>query len=441
MVRLGILALSLPLAVAFVVLVATRIDIGTLDQQRGATTFTDRNGQLLGTVLSADREHAAFVPLDRVAPTFIAAILAVEDARFYSHSGVDALAGLRALNQLLRNGRVVSGGSTITMQDARLLFGAPSTLKGKLREIWLAWRIEAGSNKSAILQAYLNRLPMGGNVYGIEAAAQTYFGTSAADLNLAQASLLAAIPNDPVRLNPRTHWNALKVRQRYVLARMQRTGAITAPLASRAFYEQLHLAPPTRGILAGAHLLFAISSQDGPSRPVVQTTLDRPLQQFVETQLRALLAALATRNVHQGAALVIENRTGDVLAYVGSPDYFDDAHAGRNDGVRALRQPGSALKPFLYELALETGAIQPNTILADVPSTYAIPGGQLYSPVDYSNAFAGPVRVRLALANSLNIPAVHVLATVGTQRFLDRLHDLGFEHLRKPASSYGLGLT
>ncbi|MDP9016856.1 MAG: penicillin-binding protein 1C, partial [Candidatus Eremiobacteraeota bacterium] len=433
--------LSLPLAVAFFILAVTRIDVGASDQPRGATTFTDRNGQMLGTVLSADREHAAFVPLDRVSPAFVSAILAVEDARFYSHAGVDPLASIRALTQLMRNGQVVSGASTITMQDARLLFGASSTAKGKLREVWLAFRMEAGSSKSAILQAYVNRLPMGGNVYGVEAAAQTYFGSSAADLDLAQAALLAAIPNDPVRLDPRTHWGDLKQRQRYVLARMQRTGAIDATLANRAFAEQVHLAPQTRGILAGAHLLFSISSQRVHIGPVVQTTLDRPLQAFVETQLRALLATLAARNVHQGAALVIDNRSGDVLAYVGSADYFDDANAGRNDGVRALRQPGSALKPFLYQLAFETGTLAPNAILADVPSTYAIPGGQLYSPSDYSNAFAGPVRVRLALANSLNIPAVRVLSLLGTQRFLERLQELGFEHLRKPASYYGLGLT
>lgn len=425
----------------FAALGVLRIDVAPFERQQAAVVFVDRSGLLLGTVLPSDGEHASSMPLERIAPSFIAAVIATEDARFYRHGGVDLAAVFRSARQLVRNGTAVSGASTITMQVARMLYHPPASMLGKVREAWLAWRIEAGSSKNAILCAYLNRLPMGGNIYGVEAAAQSYFGAPAADLDLAESALLAAVPNDPVRLNPRTHWLAVKARQSYVLQRMRATGAITAAQAQQAASEDIHLVAPARGILAGAHLLFALASSLPVHTSHVRTTLDRRLQQFVETQMRALLAALAERNVHQGAALVIDNRTGEVLAYVGSPDYFDDGNHGRNDGVRALRQPGSALKPFLYELALERGVLQPNSILADVPVTYAIANGQLYSPSDYSNAYAGPVRVRLALANSLNVPAVRVLSRVGTGVFLDRLHALGFEHLTRPPDYYGLGLT
>ena len=418
-----------------------RIDASVEPARGGSVQFSDRNGLPLGVVLAAGARRRTAVRLADMSPAFLEAIVCVEDARFYRHPGIDPLALARASAQLLAGDAVHSGASTITMQLARLRENLPSTPRAKLREMWMALRIEAGTPKNKILEAYANALPMGGNIYGIEAAAQTYFGEPAADLDLAQSALLAALPNDPVNLNPRTHWRALRARQRFVLARMQRCGAIDAAAVKSATNERLHLFKPVRGVLAGAHFLFGLAPLVSAGTASVQTTLDRPLQTFVETQLRALLATLASRNVHQGAALVLDNRSGDVLAYAGSADYFDDENRGRNDGVAALRQPGSALKPFLYELALERGAIESNTVLADVPVTYAIPGGRLYQPADYSNAYAGPVRVRAALANSLNVPAVRVLAQTGTAAFLDRLHDLGFTHLNRPASYYGLGLT
>ena len=439
--RILLAILFAPVVLLLMVLWIGRIDVSQSPRRHAAVTFVDRNGLVLGTVLPADSQHAVFVSLDRVSPVFLRAVVAAEDARFYRHAGIDIAAVARSVRQLVESGHAVSGASTITMQVARMMYGIPSSTRGKLREMWLASRIEAGSTKLQILEAYVNRVPMGGNITGVEAAAQSYFGVPAADLDLAQASLLAALPNDPERLSPRTHLREALQRRRYVLARMLQTGAIAPEQAAQAAREELHLIPTSRGVYAGAHLLFALASQVPAETARVQTTLDRPLQQFVETQMRALLAALAGRNVHQGAALVVDNRTGEVLAYVGSPDYFDDANAGRNDGVRALRQPGSALKPFLYELALERGVIASNTILADVPATYAIPGGGLYEPADYSNAYAGPVRVRVALADSLNVPAVRVLSQLGTEQFLNRLHALGFAHLTKPPQFYGLGLT
>ncbi|NJK47199.1 penicillin-binding protein 1C [Candidatus Gracilibacteria bacterium] len=418
------------------------IRVSDLAQEAIAVEFSDRNGLPLGTILSRDREHTAVVPLKQVSPHFINAILAAEDAGFYHHGALDLKAIARSILQAIEAKRVLSGASTITMQLARMLEPAPRTLKAKMQEIWLSWRIEAGTNKDDILAAYINRLPMGGNIYGTEAASRVYFGIPAADLNLAQASLLAAIPNNPTYLNPYDYWEPLKKRQKYVLDRMVEEKYINSETRDRAYEELIALQTRRQGIIAAPHFLFWVAEQLPKDHPAqIQTSLDRPLQQFVEAQVKDIVRSLAPHNVHQGAAIVIDNHTGEILACVGSVDYFADTQLGRNDGVQALRQPGSTLKPFLYQLALEKRLIRPNTVLADVPIHYAIPGAKLYSPSDYTETFQGPVRIRIALANSLNVPAVRVLEKVGVAAFLERLHQLGFEHLKEDPEYYGLGLT
>ncbi|CBN58708.1 penicillin-binding protein 2 [Kamptonema sp. PCC 6506] len=412
-------------------------------QDREAIEFSDRNGLTLGTILTRDQEHTAAVPLDRVSSHFVRAIIAAEDSRFYQHGATDMRAIARSLLEAAQAKQLVSGASTITMQLARMLDPAPRTLANKVREIWLSWRIFAGMNRDEILESYINRLPMSGNIYGVEAASRNYFGISAAEINLAQASLLAAIPNDPNNLNPYYRWQSLKKRQNYVLDRMVKDKYITRSQADRALNEEILLAPKEQGIIAAPHFLFWLSNQLPKQHPShIRTTIDRSLQQFIEAQVQQVVNSLSPHNVHNAAALVIDNHTGEVLAYVGSPDYFNEIEIGRNDGVQALRQPGSTLKPFLYELALEKRAIRPNTILADVPTYYAIPGAKLYNPTNYNDeTFLGPVRVRVALANSLNIPAVRVLEKVGVSTFLNRLHELGFEHLTQSPEYYGLGLV
>ena len=406
-----------------------------------AVDFLDRSGLRLGTVLSSNDAHAASVPLERIAPAFVRAILAVEDDRFFRHGAVDAPGLVRALALAARTRRIPGGASTISMQLARLLHPVEAGPLGRIREVVVALRLVNALSKRAILEAYCNRLPMGGNVYGVEAAALTYFGVHAADLDLAQASLLAAIPNDPVGLGPYAHWRALRARARLVLRRMVAARRLTASEAARAMAENVALVPAGAGIVAAPHLQFRLALGAAAGTSVIRTTIDRPLQRFVEGQLRAVVATLRTHAVRDAAALVVDNGSGAVRAYAGSPDFFSDDALGRNDGVIALRQPGSALKPFLYELALERGDIHPNTVLLDGPVAYAIPGGRLYAPRDYDDRFLGPVRVRVALADSLNVPAVRVLEHVGVGPFLDRLHALGFTHLRKPATYYGLGLT
>ncbi len=414
-------------------------------QNQLAMQFSDRNGLPLGTLLTRDQEHTSVVPLNQVSPQFIHAILAAEDGSFYHHGALDMKAVIRASKEAIHAKRIVSGASTITMQLARMLDPVPRSFSGKLSEIWLSWRLAAGMNKDEILSAYINRLPMGGNIYGVEAAAQTYFSIPASELNLAQASLLAAIPNNPTYFNPYEHWERLKQRQKYVLNRMVQEKYISGANVIRTSTEKVVFQSRPPGIIAAPHFLFWLANQFDKTQTEqnspIRTTINRPLQQFVEAQIQQVISSLAANNVHDAAALVIDNHTGEVLAYVGSPDYFNEAKLGRNDGVQALRQPGSTLKPFVYELALEKGLIRPNTILADVPAHYAIPGAKLYSPTDYTERFLGPVRVRIALANSLNVPAVRVLEKVGVETFLERLHQLGFEHLNQTPEHYGLGLT
>jgi penicillin-binding protein 1C len=437
------LVFELLLAVAIVALAYALRPIGpdAFAQSPGAVRFVDRAGLPLGTVAARDTDHAVHVSLAAIAPSFLTAVVAVEDARFRRHPGVDPIALARAAGEFARHGHIVSGGSTITMQLAGLRYDLPRTVWGKAREIALALRIERGLSKDQILEAYVNRIPMGGDIVGVEAAARTYFGMPASDLDLAQAALLAALPNDPVALDPYVHRADLERRRRAIVAYLQRSGAIAAPAAQRALAERVAIVPRSEGVGDAPHLVFRLAASTPAGTERVRTTIDRDLQRYVTNAAQEVVAALATRSVRDAAAIVVDNATGDVLAYVGSPAYFDRAALGRNDGVVALRQPGSTLKPFLYELAFERRVIRPATILSDVPTTYAIPGARLYAPADYSGAFEGAVRPRVALADSLNVPAVRTLSAVGVAPFEARLRALGFVQLDRSPDYYGLGLT
>ena len=264
------------------------------------------------------------MPLRAVSPRFLQAIVAAEDARFWRHGAVDVRALLRAARDYAIFGEARSGGSTIAMQLARLIDPVPSTIRGKLAQIALAERISIRSSKAAVLEAYVNRAPMGGNLYGVEAAARTYFGEPAADLDLAQAALLAAIPNDPDGLAPGADWSALRRRQHFILERMAGLGEITRAQAGSAFAETLSVRPRELGIADAPHALFYLYRNAAAGGGRVRTTLDRTLQRFVAAQTEDVVGALHDFHVTDAAALVVDNRSGDVLAYVGSPDYFSD---------------------------------------------------------------------------------------------------------------------
>ncbi|UCF64823.1 MAG: penicillin-binding protein 1C, partial [bacterium] len=371
-------------------------------------------------------------------PYFLNAMVAAEDQNFYHHRGIDYGAVLRAIYQNIRAAEIVSGASTITLQLARLLHPAERTILNKIREAFFAYRLEAGLSKADILEAYVNRLPMGGNLYGIEGAAQAYFGISAADLTLSQATFLASIPNSPNRLNPYHNLDEIKSRQKTILQRMAAQKMIPASRIAGVLKEDVLLKPQSSSFLA-PHLVFRLIQELPSYTQTVQTTIDRDLQQMVSEQITQILQRLKGYQVSNAAAILLDNRTGEVLAYVGSADFFNEEIDGQFDGVQALRQPGSALKPFLYLQAMEKG-YHPASVISDIPSHYRMPTG-VYSPKNYSEDFHGPVRIREALANSLNVPAVRMLAKIEVDTFLQRLHEYEFHSLQQDPGYYGIGLA
>jgi penicillin-binding protein 1C len=395
--------------------------------------ITDRHGRPLRTVLSADEAQCRPVALEEVSPWLVLATLAAEDRRFFRHMGVDFEALARALWQNARAGRAVSGGSTISAQLARALNPRPRTVLGKLAEAWGAMALERRLGKKEILESYLNTVSYGGRLRGAEAASRSYFGVPARDLSLGQAALLAGIPKSPRRYEPRKHPEAVFGRQRRVLARMRDWGWLDAEALAAASAEKLRIQAEAR-VLRAPHFTEFVRSRSAASS--LRTTLDADLQESLEAVLRDHLSRLARFRVGNGAILALDNATGEVLAWVGSADYFDAKHEGAVDGVLALRQPGSALKPFAFGLAASRG-LKASDILEDSPAHFS--GG--FSPRNYDERFHGPVRAREALACSYNVPAVRVAAELGVGRLLEGLRRFGLESLRRPPEHYGLGLV
>ena len=402
----------------------------------------DRNGVLLREVLSDEGGRCRWVKLEHISPHLLNATLAAEDKSFFFHHGVNGLSVLRALLQNLRHGEVVSGASTITQQLVRTLYPGRRDIWAKLREAWLALRLERTLSKREILIQYINRIPYGNQVYGIEAASRLYLDKSSSQLSLAEAAFLAAIPRSPTRLNPYRSLNALRKRQVNILAKMSELGLITEAACDRARAEELCLLPATERFRAPHFCDFVLSqvpSSDRKSLSAIGTTLDFGLQQKIEILLRNRLTAMAGRGISNGAVVVLDNHSGEILSLVGSGDFFDESQDGQVNGALALRQPGSTLKPFTYSLALENG-LTAASLIDDSPVQYPSLEGH-YRPQNCDRRYHGLVSLRAALACSYNIPAVAVLQAVGPDLLYRRLHSLGFESLKQDPGFYGVGLT
>ncbi len=397
----------------------------------------DRNGALLQEVRCRDGRSSP-VKLKNISPQFMRAIIATEDRRFYEHGGVDWRAVARALTMNVFTGHRRSGASTITLQLAKMLEPGQRTFRKKLDEVKLTYRIEAGMTKDEILEQYLSRLPFGNQLFGVESASLTYFGKRTADLSLAQAAFLAALPNAPSELNPYKNPGLGAARQTFILKRMESLGYITPEAGRLAKIERLEIQKPLRPRTA-PHFIQRLLATIPRDVSLVKTTLDARLQESVEHQIKDIIRELKGRVVTNAAVLVLNNHTGEVLAYAGSADFESAENEGQNDGVQALRQPGSALKPFIYGLALERG-MTPATVIEDLEVHFATPVGD-FSPRNYSKQFHGPVRLREALANSLNVPAVRVTSELGPDAVLERLREFGFESLDADAEHYGVGLA
>lgn len=395
----------------------------------------DREGGVLLEIDVPSRGRERWVELDHVAPALIDAVLAAEDDRFRSHPGVDPIAVGRAALANARAGAVVQGGSTITQQTARLLAGRPRGVAGKAVEAWRALRLEARLDKDEILTWYLNRAYFGHRAYGVAAAASTYFDETPAGLSVAEAATLAALLKAPDRLDPfRDRAAALAARDR-VLDRLVATGRLAADTAELARREPLQLRRRTRPRLA-PHFAARMLAEH-PDAATIPTPIDPLLQRDVEALVRDAVADLDGREVDHAAVVVLDVATGEVLAWVGSADF--DAPDGQVDGARAPRSPGSATKPFAYAVAFEQGLV-PSDVLPDVPARYATSHGA-WTPQNYDGRHHGPVRARVALASSYNLPAVRVVERIGVATMRARLERAGVRTLVERPAHYGLGLV
>lgn len=394
----------------------------------------DREGRPLRSFLSEQNTYFEPVPLADMSAWVVLAAVAAEDRRFYTHPGLDVRAVLRAAGQNSRGGGVVSGASTITQQLARALHPRPKTWRGKWTEAVRALKLERRFSKEAILEQYLNILEFGNQTQGVQAAARFYFGVSAAELSLAQSALLAGLIQSPSRLNPLKNPRGAMGRRSRVLDAMQKNGFITPEEYRLAMLEPLGLTAGQRPFSA-PHFVRKIHRL-APQAGVVHTLLDADLQTYAEQTVQKHVRSLAGYHVTQGAVVVLDNATGGVLAYVGSADFWDKAHSGEVDGVSARRQPGSALKPFVYALALQNGYTAA-TLLQDEDTFFE--GG--FRPRNYDKTFHGRVPLRRALACSYNVPVIKVAEPLGAARILQMLHAFGFASLNRAPEFYGLGLA
>ncbi len=414
-----------------------------LDPPTTGLVLLDRAGLPLRSTRAADGSLRRWVPLAEMDPDLLAAFLAVEDRRFYRHPGVDLRAMARAAVTDLRARRIVAGGSTITMQLARLLRPSARNWPGKASQALWALRLERRISKQAILEQYLNRVPLGQGAVGVEAAAGLYFGAHATELSLGQAALLAGLARAPSADNPLVSPRRARARRAAALARLVIGGFATPATVARASAEPL-LTRSGAGAFQAPHFTTLVAqwhdrAAGGVAAPgAVRTSLDLPLQLELEAEVRHTVETLADRGASQAAAVVLDNASGEVLAWVGSPDFWADT-AGQVDMVVSPRQPGSALKPFLYALAFDRG-YTPASILPDIARVYQTSTGP-YRPRNYDRRFHGPVRAREALASSYNLPAVNLADHLGAASFLHLLREAGFASLGRSAEYYGLGLA
>jgi penicillin-binding protein 1C len=448
LIALGGLFLLLAAAYVYIALLLPLPESLDLRPRHVSTKILDRNGQLLYEVLSEGQGRKTYLKLSEMPLQFQQAILAGEDSDFYSHIGVDAGAIARAIFYNYLEQKVTSGASTITQQLVRNLLGTnrERNLQEKLLESVYAVRLSHAYTKEQVLEQYLNTVYFGNLSYGVAEAARNYFGKNLSDLDLAEISLLAGLPKAPTTYNPLVNLEKAQKRQQYILKRMVELGYITAQEADEAAARRLKFASGKTAIEAPHfvhHILAELEDRYGEdfvySGLTVRTTLDLNLQKRAERIANYHLDKLQDKNVTNAALLSATVPDGQILVWLGSRDYFDDRIAGQVDIIGSARQPGSALKPFLYLLALERGDTLA-TIIEDLPVKIQT-GGGVYSPLNYDLDFHGPVRVREALANSFNIPAVKTQEKLGTAEFLGFLRRLGLDTLDRDPEYYGLALT
>jgi penicillin-binding protein 1C len=428
---------------------------GPLPRVFQTTRLYDRHGALLAELFEEGRR--TWAPLDQISQYLVDATIATEDASFYQNSGIDPLRIAAAFVRNLQQGEVVSGASTITMQLARNLFlGADQrfdqSLDRKILEAGLAQELTERYSKDDLLEMYLNLLNYGNLAYGPEAAAQLYFGKSAAELSLAEATLLAGIPQAPALLDPYTNLETVKARQRVVLDLMVRHGRLSQREAEQVFAQSLTIqekqpAPPNLAPHFVQYIVETWGAELGGRKLArsglqITTTLDLSMQQLAQGIVRTHVdEARPQFDLNNAALVAMRPNSGEILVMVGSADFANAEIAGQVNVTTRLRQPGSAIKPVLYATALNDNLVSPATVLWDVPATYDIGNGRRYTPRNYDEKFHGPVTVRWALANSYNVATVKLLDALGVGRMLQSARAMGIHSLDQPVDWYGLSLT
>lgn len=416
-------------------------------KQELSTKIYDKRGQLLFKVYR--NKNRSLVKLESLPSYVKAATVAIEDRDFYRHPGFSVRGILRALFRNLTRGEL-TGGSTITQQLVKNTLLTPEkSLIRKIKEIILATKVELAFSKDQILEMYLNEVAYGGATYGIEEASQTYFGKSASSLSVAEAALLAGLPRAPTSYSPFGAQPYLaRARQLETLSKMVAEGYITQTEGDEASVETLHFAPQRTDIKAPHFVMYvkSILAQKYGDLMVeeggleVYTTLDLGVQEKVQEIVSQEVEKIGRLRISNGAALVTSPQTGEILAMVGSKNYFDTTIDGNFNVTTALRQPGSAIKPVNYSYALESKKYTAASLLADTPITYSIPGSPPYSPRNYDNKFHGNIPLRAAFASSFNVPAVKVLASYGVGVMIEQGRKMGITSWEDPAN-YGLSLT
>lgn len=437
------------------------LPLGLLETQAlvPSSLILDRHGHLLYAVNDPSTGTLFPAKLEDIPITLRQAVVATEDASFYTNPGVDPLAIVRATVSNLRSGQIVSGASTITQQVARLLLMSPEerverTLWRKIREAWLAWRLARTLTKDEILALYLNQSYFGSMAYGVEAAARAYFGKPVADLGLSESALLAGLLQAPSVYNPLNDLPAAKERQRIVLGLMVDEGYVSEERANLAYEEELALssglpaleAPHVSALVMQTAVDFVGEEALRQGGLRVYTTIDLDMQHASLETVRHHLGVLNTEteesaghNVHNAAVVALDPSSGAIRVMVGSPDYDDDTISGAVNCALALRQPGSAIKPITYAAAFEQG-LSPANVICDVSTSFVADDGEIYVPVNYDYRFHGPVSLRQALACSYNVPAVRLLDSIGVERFVMMAQRLGITTLTD-ARRLGLALT
>ena len=390
-----------------------------LDNARQVSqSVVDRHDKLLRAYAMPDGRWRLPVQAARhVDPGYRDLLLAYEDRRFWTHHGVDPWAVGRAAFQLVSQGRIVSGGSTITMQVARLIEPRRErSVIAKLRQMVRAVQLERQLSKTEILDLYLALAPFGGNLEGVRAASLAYFGKEPRRLSLAESALLVALPQSPETRRMDRHPDIARTARDRVLDRMVSDQRVSAEDAAQAKSAEVPILRRPMPVLAPHAADQAVASQKG--RDVIRLTLDAPLQRHLEALARDRAAALGP-DISIGI-IAVDHASGEILARVGSPDYFDDKRAGQVDMTRAIRSPGSTLKPFIYGLAFEDGFVHPDSLIDDRPIRFGN-----WAPENFDMTFQGTVPVRKALQLSLNVPAIALLDRVGAPRLASRMAQAG----------------